>query len=72
MKLRNNLLMGCTLVTVRSMADVTSEVNTVISSDRSRLGGKRLSLTKHLTSLSDDVFTFPAHTNDRSATEELA
>jgi len=56
---------------IRSMTNITSKINTEISTNGTRLGSKRLGLSKHLTSLFDNILSLPAHAHDRSRRKEV-
>jgi hypothetical protein len=54
------------------MANVPSQINRKVSSDRSRLGRQGLSLSQHLSTLFNDILSLPAHAYDRSRRKELS
>jgi len=58
--------------TKKSNRHIPSKINGIISTNAPRLTGKWLCLTQHLTSLLDDIFSFPAHANDGSGGKEFA
>jgi hypothetical protein len=57
---------------VGGLPDVSSEVDAEVAADAARQGGKGLSLTEHLSSLLDNVLSFPTHANNWPRGKELA
>jgi len=53
------------------VADVTAEVDGVVTADGSRFRGEGLGLPEHLASLFDDILALPAHADDGSRGEEV-
>lgn len=60
-----------TLNRVRSMDDVSSNINAKVSSNGTWFRFKRLSLSKHLSSGSNNISSLPNHGNDRSTSHVL-
>lgn len=58
--------------TKKSNRHIPSKINRIISTNAPRFTGKRLCLTQHLTSLLDNIFSFPTHANDGSRGKEFA
>jgi hypothetical protein len=56
---------------VTAVANVTAEINGVVTTDASRQRVQWLCLSQHLTSLLDDILALPAHANDGTRAEKL-
>lgn len=56
---------------VRSVADVTANIDGEVSSDGAREGSEGVGLAKHLSALLDDVLAFPNH-GDNGAGEHVS
>ena len=59
-------LMVCAFNRVGSVADVTANLNTEITSDGSRKRVTRAGFTEQLTTRLDDVSAFPHHAHNRA------
>mmetsp|Transcript_36709 Transcript_36709/g.104435 ORF Transcript_36709/g.104435 Transcript_36709/m.104435 type:complete len:214 (-) Transcript_36709:38-679(-) len=57
---------------IGSMANVSSQVNGVITSNRSRLRCQGLCLSQHLSALLNDILSFPAHADNGTRREEFS
>jgi len=53
------------------MDDISSNFDTVVSTDGTREGVERLGLSHHLASSKDNIGTLPAHGNNRGASHVL-
>merc|ERR1719452_376465 len=57
--------------TVLKLEEISSNFNTVVSTDGTREGVERLGLSHHLASSKDNIGTLPAHGNNRGASHVL-
>jgi len=64
-------LVGGSFGRITAVADIATQINREITTNASRLGSQRLGLSQHLTSLLDDILSFPAHAHYRARAEEL-